>query len=189
MDQTREATSYGHLWIYTSYYGDTSLVLDCTLWISAILVAKDLLNSLLIGTLLFSRATPLFLVPKASRNFRENALLQLRRDNVAFYIFWWTWFGYESCNKRHLMFLGKTSHFSVFLGWDCLPFLSSIIRIKKRKQHPFFKKENWKSLAAFNLIQYVNFKHIFVKRFMTLKRLQRQGLVGHAMFSKSYNIS
>lgn len=75
MDQIREATLYGHLWIYTRLRGDTMLVMDCTLSISVILIAKDLPNSLLIGILIFSRAKPLFLVLKASRNCRATSLL------------------------------------------------------------------------------------------------------------------
>ena len=54
---------------------DTSLVMDCTLSTSAILIARDLPNSLLTGTLVFSRANPHFLVPKASHNCIATSLL------------------------------------------------------------------------------------------------------------------
>ncbi|CAH8256397.1 unnamed protein product [Arabidopsis lyrata] len=52
-----------------AYRGDTRLVLGCTLSISAILIAGDLPNSLLIGTLIFSRALPRFLVPQGTTAF------------------------------------------------------------------------------------------------------------------------
>lgn len=111
MDQTREATLYGHLWIYTSYWEDTSLVLDYTLSISATLIARGLLNSLLICTHLFSRETPFFLVPKLPCNCRVTFFLQFRRSSK----FVFTSFD-ESCSVMRVVpntfFLFKYSIFT-----------------------------------------------------------------------------